>query len=60
MDWSAPDDSTENIVLGQSGDPASPWFNDQWPIWYGGTTLALPFSPSAVATQTTHTLTLVP
>jgi penicillin amidase len=60
MDWSAPDDSTENIVLGQSGDPLSPWFNDQWSTWYGGTTFALPFSQSAVATQTAHTLTLVP
>ena len=60
MDWSAPDDSTENIVLGQSGDPVSPWFNDQWPIWYGGTTFALPFSQPAVSAQTTHTLTLVP
>jgi penicillin amidase len=60
MDWSAPDSSTENIVLGESGDPASPWFKDQWPSWYGGTTFALPFSPAAVTSQTTHTLRLVP
>ncbi len=60
MDWAAPDDSTENIALGQSGDPASEWFRDQWPFWYSGTTFPLPFSPAAVATQTTHTLTLLP
>jgi penicillin amidase len=60
MDWSAPDASTENIVLGESGDPSSPWFQDQWPAWYGGTTFPLPFSLAAVAAQTTHTLQLVP
>ena len=60
MDWSAPDASTENIVLGESGNPASPWFRDQWPAWYGGTTFPLAFSPEAVASQTTHTLELIP
>jgi penicillin amidase len=60
MDWSAPDASTENIVLGESGDPLSPWFRDQWDSWYNGTTFALPFSDTAVAAQTTHTLRLVP
>lgn len=60
MDWSAPDASTENIVLGESGDPASGWFRDQWPAWYNGSTFPLPFSPPAVAAQTTHTLQLVP
>ena len=60
MDWSDPDGSTENIVLGESGDGASPWFRDQWNAWYGGTTFALPFTPAAVSKQTTHTLQLVP
>jgi penicillin amidase len=60
MDWSAPDASTENIVLGESGDPLSPWFRDQWDSWYNGTTFALPFSDAAVTAQTTHTLRLVP
>jgi penicillin amidase len=60
MDWSNPDASTENIALGQSGDPMSPWYRDQWPAWYGGTTFPLPFSPQTVADQTTHTLQLVP
>jgi penicillin amidase len=60
MDWSAPDASTENIALGESGDPASPWFKDQWPAWYSGTTFPLPFTAPAVAAQTSHTLRLVP
>jgi penicillin amidase len=60
MDWSNIDGSTENIVLGESGNPYSPYFRDQWNDWYGGTTFALPFSPSAVAAQTRHTLRLLP
>ncbi len=60
MDWSDVDGSTENIVLGESGNPLSPYFRDQWNDWYGGTTFALPFSPEAVAKQTTHTLRLLP
>jgi penicillin amidase len=54
------DHSTLNIVLGQSGDPASPWFMSQWPAWYHGTTLPMPFTNPAVDATTTHTLTLVP
>ena len=60
MDWSAPDASTENIVLGESGNPASPWFRDQWSAYYNGATFPMPFSSSAIASQTTHTLQLVP
>jgi len=60
MDWSNVDGSTENIALGESGDPLSPYFRDQWNDWYGGTTFALPFTPAAVAAQTKHTLRLVP
>ena len=60
MDWSNIDGSTENIVLGESGNPLSPYFRDQWNNWYGGTTFALPFSPAAVAAQTRHTLRLLP
>jgi len=60
MDWSNVDGSTENIVLGESGNPYSLYFRDQWHDWYGGTTFALPFSPAAVAAQTRHTLRLLP
>ncbi|HEY9128053.1 MAG TPA: penicillin acylase family protein, partial [Acidobacteriaceae bacterium] len=60
MDWSAPDASTENIVLGESANPMSPWYRDQWPAWYNGATFALPFTDGAVVAQTTHTLELAP
>ena len=29
IDWAAPDSATENIVMGQSGNPVSPYFRDQ-------------------------------
>jgi penicillin amidase len=54
------DHSTFNLVLGESSNPASPWFMDQWPAWYHGTTLPMPFSKTAVDAATTHTLTLTP
>jgi penicillin amidase len=60
MDWSNIDGSTENIVLGESGNPFSPYFRDQWNEWYGGATLAFPFTSSGVAAQTQHTLRLLP
>jgi penicillin amidase len=60
MDWSNIDGSTENIALGESGNPYSPYFRDQWNDYYGGTTFALPFSPAAVASQARHTLRLTP
>jgi penicillin amidase len=60
MDWSNIDGSTEDISLGESGNPYSPYFRDQWQDYYGGTTFALPFSEGAVAAGTRHTLRLVP
>jgi penicillin G amidase len=60
MDWNVIDESTENIVLGESGNPYSPYYRDQWSAYYGGTTFALPFTPGAVAAQTQHTLRLLP
>jgi penicillin amidase len=60
MDWSNIDGSPENIVLGESGNPYSPYFRDQWKDWYGGTTFALPFTSAAVAAETRHTLRLLP
>jgi penicillin amidase len=60
LDWSNVDGSTENIVLGESGDPYSPYFRDQWSDYYNGTTFAFPFTEPAVAAQTRHTLRLLP
>lgn len=59
-DLSDLDHSTLNIVLGQSGNPASPWFMDQWPAWYNGTTFTLPFTKASTDNAATHTLTLTP
>ncbi|MDR3738469.1 MAG: penicillin acylase family protein [Terracidiphilus sp.] len=60
MDWSNVDGSTENIVLGESGNPLSAYFRDQWDDYYNGRTFALPFSAGAVAAATRHTLRLEP
>ncbi|HXP07341.1 MAG TPA: penicillin acylase family protein [Acidobacteriaceae bacterium] len=60
VDWSNLDGSTENIVMGESGDPVSPYYLDQWPYWYSGKTFAMPFSEGAVNAVTKHTLRLVP
>jgi len=60
MDWSNIDGSTENIVLGESGNPYSPYFRDQWNDYYSGTTFAFPFTPPAIAAATRHTLRLLP
>jgi penicillin amidase len=60
MDWNNIDGSTEDIVLGESSDPYSPYFRDQWSDYYNGRTFALPFSQTAVAAQTKHTLRLLP
>jgi penicillin amidase len=60
MDWSNIDGSTENIVLGESGNPYSPYFRDQWNDWYNGRTFAMPFTPATVAGQARHTLRLLP
>jgi penicillin G amidase len=60
MDWSNVDGSTENIVVGQSGDPASPYYLDQWPFWYAGKTFSVPFTDAAVDRAAKHTLQLTP
>ena len=60
VDWSDIDSSTENIVMGESGNPLSPYYRDQWRYWYGGTTYPLPFTEKAVAAATQHTLRLIP
>jgi len=54
------DQSTLNTVTGQGGNFLSPYYMDQWPAWYEGTTFTLPFSAKAVASAKTHQLTLEP
>lgn len=60
VDLSNLDHSTLNLVIGQSGDPVSPYYMDQWPYWYSGTTFSLPFSAAAVQGAAIHTLMLIP
>jgi penicillin G amidase len=60
IDWSNIDGATEDITMGESGDPLSPYYRDQWPYWYHGQTFALPFTDKAVAAATAHTLRLQP
>jgi penicillin G amidase len=54
------DESTLNLVTGESGIFLSPYYLDQWTAWYGGTTFAFPFSPAAVEHHRMHELTLEP
>jgi penicillin amidase len=59
-DLSDPDRTTLNIVLGESGDPASHLYTNQLRSWLSGKTYALPFSSGAVQPTIAHTLTLAP
>ena len=54
------DESTLNLVTGESGIFLSPYYMDQWPAWYGGTTFKFPFSEAAVEKARAHEMTLVP
>jgi penicillin amidase len=54
------DDSTLNVVTGESGVFLSPHYMDQWAAWYEGSTFALPFSAAAVERHRTHEMTLQP
>ena len=54
------DESTLNVVTGESGIFLSPYYMDQWAAWYGGSTFAFPFSQAAVEQHRTHEMTLEP
>ncbi|MGB9202339.1 MAG: penicillin acylase family protein [Terriglobales bacterium] len=54
------DESTLNLVTGESGIFLSPHYMDQWAAWYGGSTFAFPFSPAAVEQHRAHEMTLEP
>jgi penicillin amidase len=55
-DLADPEAFTLNITTGQSGNPSSPWFLDQFLPWLHGTTFALPLYHSVAS----HTLMLRP
>ena len=54
------DESTLNLVTGESGIFLSPYYMDQWAAWYGGSTFAFPFSQTAIEQHRAHEMTLVP
>ena len=54
------DHSTLNVITGQGGNFLSPYYMDQWPAWYGGTTFTLPFTVKAVEETKGHRLMLEP
>jgi penicillin amidase len=55
-DLSNPEQTFANITTGESGNPVSPFFLDQFQAWLTGTTFALPLHQ----TEATHVLTLNP
>jgi penicillin amidase len=54
------DESTLNLVTGESGIFLSPYYLDQWKAWYEGSTFAFPFTKAAVERQRAHEMTLQP
>jgi penicillin amidase len=58
-DFAELDRSTLNIVNGESGNLFSPYFNDQFAAWYGGSTFGLAYRPETVERTTAHRLRLV-
>jgi acyl-homoserine lactone acylase PvdQ len=60
VDFSDLDNSTLNIVNGQSGNIFAEHYNDQWNAYYNGRTFALPFSQQAVQRAGVHHLRLEP
>ncbi len=54
------DESILLIPAGQSGQPSSSHYSDQFSYWYEGKPIFAPFSDAAVAKARKHTLTLKP
>jgi penicillin G amidase len=54
------DESILLITAGQSGQPGSSHYSDQFSYWYEGKPIFAPFSDAAEAKATKHTLTLRP
>ena len=48
------------ITTGQAGNPFDRHYNDQIAAWSDGRTVALPFTPDAIAAAAVSTLTLTP
>ncbi len=59
-DLSNLDGSNLNIVVGQSGQIFSRYYQDQFPAWYSGKSFPLAFSDAAINAAARHKLTLQP
>ena len=55
-DLANPDATSANLTTGESGNPDSPWYLDQFLPWLRGITFTLPLNHP----DTKHTLTLLP
>lgn len=54
-------DATRHVIpLGESGDPQSPHYKDQFEAWRTGEPMLFPFSAQAVQAATRETITLSP
>lgn len=54
-------DATRQVIpLGESGNPQSPHYTDQFEAWRRGEPMLFPFSPEAVRSATRETITMVP
>jgi penicillin amidase len=60
VDLSDLDASVGTHTVGQSGNPASPHFNDLFPLWSTGQYHPLPFTRQAVEAATESRLHLLP
>jgi acyl-homoserine lactone acylase PvdQ len=54
------DDSIMLVAGGESGQPGSRHYSDQFPYWYEGNPIIQPFSDAAEANTRKHTLRLKP
>jgi penicillin amidase len=56
-DW---DHSLMEITTGESGQVSSDYYRDQFPEWFGGRAIIVPFRDAAVQRAATHTLRMTP
>lgn len=54
------DSSVQNITLGESAQPFSPYYKDQFEAWYHGQSFPMLFSDEAVQKAAVHRLALEP
>ena len=60
VDFSDLDQSVQNITLGESGQPVSDYYKDQFRAWYTGQSFPMLFSDAAVEKGAAHKLILEP